>query len=260
MKDEHNVDGADAVAVVAKATSKSSSNTIDGTEVLIIKQFRPPVGRHVLELPAGLIDAGETPGQAAIRELKEECGYIGTVSSVSPLVYNDPGITNANMLLAVVEVDRSSPDNQSAKPNLHEGEFIESFWAPYGSDLLAWLLRKKKDDGVEIDARLLMWAIGYHQACTDIDTGEGEGRRERHDMRMLPAGAAAGAAPAEKAMSDDLNRDGDSDSNDDHNNVIERRMSSRTNVLHVQTQRKIGPRELVAWGVAAVMTLASIMR
>jgi ADP-ribose pyrophosphatase len=123
VKDEHNVDGADAVAVVAKAAGPS-----DNQSMLVIKQFRPPVGGYVLELPAGLIDPGETPSQAACRELYEECGYTATVSSVSPVVYNDPGITNANMMLAVVDVDLTKPENQDVEPKLHEGEFIESFW------------------------------------------------------------------------------------------------------------------------------------
>ncbi len=37
------------------------------------------------QFPAGLIDAGETPAQAALRELKEETGYSGTVVEVSPV-------------------------------------------------------------------------------------------------------------------------------------------------------------------------------
>ena len=35
-----------------------------------------PAFRYTIEMPAGLIDAGETPAQAAIRELKEECGLV----------------------------------------------------------------------------------------------------------------------------------------------------------------------------------------
>lgn len=39
-------------------------------------------------MPAGLIDAGETAEEAAVRELKEETGYIGVVSESSPMMFN----------------------------------------------------------------------------------------------------------------------------------------------------------------------------
>ena len=255
VKDEHNVEGADAVAVVARATEKAGNQS----SILIIKQFRPPVGRHILELPAGLIDPGETPSQAACRELKEECGYTATVSSISPLVYNDPGITNANMMLAVVDVDLDSPDNQNVEPKLHEGEFIESFWAPYGSQLLEWLLRKKQEEGVEVDARLLMMAMGYHQACIDIDTE----MRDPTDNLVEPGKAAAleSTTTNEHIDKDRKVENGASQDGEDFA-MVERRVSSRSNVnlMQLQVRRAIGPREIVAWGVAAVMTLASIMR
>jgi len=44
-------------------------------EILLIRQFRPAVNRYTLELPGGHVDAGETPQQAAERELVEETGY-----------------------------------------------------------------------------------------------------------------------------------------------------------------------------------------
>lgn len=44
-------------------------------EVLLIRQFRPPVNRHVIEFPAGLNDKGDTIEEAARRELLEETGY-----------------------------------------------------------------------------------------------------------------------------------------------------------------------------------------
>lgn len=53
--------------------------TPQGT-VLLEKQFRPPLGRDVIELPAGLVDPGESMEAAALRELIEETGWsAGTI-------------------------------------------------------------------------------------------------------------------------------------------------------------------------------------
>ncbi|KAK0279095.1 hypothetical protein LTR35_008830 [Friedmanniomyces endolithicus] len=83
--------GVDAVAIapILRHPNKPPST-------MIILQYRPPVEAMCVEFPAGLIDEGETPEQAAVRELKEETGYEGKVSEVSPTLSNQPGLTNAN--------------------------------------------------------------------------------------------------------------------------------------------------------------------
>jgi 8-oxo-dGTP pyrophosphatase MutT (NUDIX family) len=43
--------------------------------VLIVRQYRPAVEHDTLELPSGLVDPGEAPGETARRELLEETGY-----------------------------------------------------------------------------------------------------------------------------------------------------------------------------------------
>jgi len=48
---------------------------VDEHTILLEKQFRYPLRRHFIELPAGKIEKGEDPLRTAQRELKEECGY-----------------------------------------------------------------------------------------------------------------------------------------------------------------------------------------
>ena len=48
---------------------------LDERTILMERQFRYPLRRHFIELPAGKIDPGEDPLHTAQRELKEECGY-----------------------------------------------------------------------------------------------------------------------------------------------------------------------------------------
>jgi ADP-ribose pyrophosphatase len=60
------VEHADCVAIVA---------VDDKDNVLLVKQFRKPVEKELLEIPAGGIDAGEGPEEAVIREMREETGF-----------------------------------------------------------------------------------------------------------------------------------------------------------------------------------------
>ena len=61
---------------------------------ILVEQYRPPVRAGCVELPAGLIDKGETAERAAVRELREETGFKVTEADViqsSTLMVSDPG-------------------------------------------------------------------------------------------------------------------------------------------------------------------------
>ncbi|KAJ3123953.1 hypothetical protein HK098_001542 [Nowakowskiella sp. JEL0407] len=149
----------DAVAVFSIIKNQ------DGTkETALISQFRPPTGKVVLELPAGLVDAGETPEQAAIRELHEETGLIGKAISTSPITYNDCGMSNSNMRLVLVEVDKSLPENQNPKPKPDEGEFIDLHLVPT-TKLMDFIFEFDKKGGT-ICSRLYHIAQGLQFAIT----------------------------------------------------------------------------------------------
>ena len=47
---------------------------VDGDEIVLVSQTRRGAGKRILELPAGTMEPGEDPAEAARRELAEECG------------------------------------------------------------------------------------------------------------------------------------------------------------------------------------------
>ena len=143
------IDGVGIIAILDKPTGK---------EIILQKQWRPPINKVTIEVPAGLIDAGETAEQAAIRELKEETGYVGEVLETSPIMYNDPGFCNTNLRMVHVSIDMSLAANQDLKTDLEENEFIEVFTVPL-KDLWAEC-QKLEAEGCAIDARVGTFAEG----------------------------------------------------------------------------------------------------
>lgn len=88
-------------------------------KVVVVKQYRFGVGKTTMEIPAGIIDRGETPEQAAIRELREETGYTATSWKYLGWVEANPAFLNnlCHSWLALDVVKTSSTQ-------LDEGEDI----------------------------------------------------------------------------------------------------------------------------------------
>lgn len=89
-----NIDAVDIFAFLKRPNNNNNNangndeNAYRGPEIVLQKQYRPPADRVMIEAPAGLIDEGETPEQCAIRELKEETGFIGKATGRSPMMFN----------------------------------------------------------------------------------------------------------------------------------------------------------------------------
>lgn len=70
---------------------------LDDGGIVLIRNYRFAVGERLLELPAGMLEAGEDPARAAARELAEETGYrAGRIEKLGEF-YTGPGTTDENM-------------------------------------------------------------------------------------------------------------------------------------------------------------------
>ena len=70
----------------------------DGENLLLVRQYRHPVGRELLELPAGKLEAGESPAACAMRELERKRDT-GRNRCGSWVVYPSPGYTSEALYL-----------------------------------------------------------------------------------------------------------------------------------------------------------------
>jgi len=71
----------------------------DARRILLVRQFRLPAGKYMWELPAGKVDDGEKPLQAARRELAEETGYRARTWNKLGSFFVSPGYVQERMTI-----------------------------------------------------------------------------------------------------------------------------------------------------------------
>ena len=98
----------DSVAVLPLYTA--------GREVVLLRQYRPSIGRWILEAPAGTLKPGEPPEEAARRELEEEAGLKAARLVRVAAGYLAPGYSTEKMTLYIAP----DPLEGEARPEEHE--------------------------------------------------------------------------------------------------------------------------------------------
>ena len=122
--------------------------------VLLVEQYRVPLGKPCLELPAGLVgDDDSAPGEdataAARRELEEETGYRAARMEVLGEFYSSPGMVSESFtMLRAHGLEQVGPGGGT------EGEDITVHRVPLGQ--LASFIESARARGLGIDVRLLM--------------------------------------------------------------------------------------------------------
>ncbi|MEB2836453.1 MAG: NUDIX hydrolase [Desulfurococcales archaeon] len=102
---------------------------LGGTQVVLLRQYRPAIGQWIIEAPAGTLEEGETPEEAAIRELREETGLRpGRLEKVGE-AYLTPGYSTEYMHFYIVW------DPLEGEPSPEEGEVIEAMKLDVGEAL-----------------------------------------------------------------------------------------------------------------------------
>lgn len=93
----------------------------DGDDKLwMVSQYRIAVESQMLEIPAGLVDAGEAPIETARRELQEEVGYYPEKVDFLFTMHASPGFTNDKLSFFVAK------DLRESKLDLDDDEFLEA--------------------------------------------------------------------------------------------------------------------------------------
>lgn len=120
--------------------------TIRDGHILLQRQYRYPVRSWQWELPGGFVDPGETPEQAAERELKEETGY--SVKELHSLgaFYPSFGSTNEKIWLFAAECGESGDCEREPGEVIQMAEMTEKDFTElvargefmHGAGLAAW--------------------------------------------------------------------------------------------------------------------------
>ena len=117
-------DGRPCVREIIEHSGGACVLYIKDDKVLLVRQYRYAYGESLYELPAGKLEIGEDPKNAALRELEEEAGVLAEELRLLCVMYPTPGYTNEKIYIYQAVGGRetaTSPD---------EDEFLDVEYLP----------------------------------------------------------------------------------------------------------------------------------
>ena len=134
--------------VVRHAGGAGCLPLFDDGRVALVKQYRHPARRDLLEIPAGKIEANETPVECAAREVEQEIGFrVGRIEWLAEF-YSTPGFCEEKLYVYL------ATDLEQAKQNLDHDEFVEVIYLQL-DEAVAMAERGEIQDSKTIVALLL---------------------------------------------------------------------------------------------------------
>jgi ADP-ribose pyrophosphatase len=112
------------VAIVRHPPSVVLLPIADDGRVILIRQYRPSIDREIWEVPAGSVDAGESPDQAAARECEEEIGLLPRRVERIRGLFPTPGFCSEELIFYKVSELQEPPADSTRQPD--EDEDIQS--------------------------------------------------------------------------------------------------------------------------------------
>ncbi|OAB46359.1 ADP-ribose pyrophosphatase [Paenibacillus antarcticus] len=143
-------DGKTATREVVRHPGAVAVLALHDGKMLVVDQFRQALGRCEIEIPAGKLEPGEDPMEAAIRELEEETGYRCSEINRLQSFYTSPGFADEIIHLYVteqLEIGEMAPD---------EDEFLEV------SEITLEEAYRYIQEGRISDAKTIMAVYAWH--------------------------------------------------------------------------------------------------
>jgi ADP-ribose pyrophosphatase len=109
----------------------------DDGRVILIRQFRATIGREILELPAGSVNAGESIEAAAARECEEEIALVPTRIERLRGFYPAPGFCDEELIFFRVSGLVAPQPDSTHKPDEDEDINVEAFTVADAKALVA---------------------------------------------------------------------------------------------------------------------------